>query len=343
VPQELIDTLAGAFLNSTSYRFLWALPSSQQKLLPKQLVAASNLRHDLLKQATERDTAQASMSEAIEEVSLSADGTTSAGAGGIPASSLDALAGAGSVLLVDWAPQVSILVHNATAVFFTHGGMNSMAEATYSRTPILCMGFFSDQPDNCMHAQDHGMGIAVAWQEAVKHPEALSASLHRLATEPAWKRSMQAAWAENVAAGGLARAVSVVEAAAYQPYGAHLRLIPYEDRGHDTFGAALWSLTLPLWLALAVVTLIMAPFSACAIACAGCMPCGEALVRFATRLFFMLVTAALVTSLDLGFTYSTTLIVAMHLARGHLAQMLIDGVSACCRCGGTGAGGARAA
>ncbi|WVW83986.1 hypothetical protein I302_106011 [Kwoniella bestiolae CBS 10118] len=45
--------------------------------------------------------------------------------------------GQGKGIYVDWAPQLSVLKHEATGWFLTHGGANSVIEAMRARTPML--------------------------------------------------------------------------------------------------------------------------------------------------------------------------------------------------------------
>jgi hypothetical protein len=70
------------------------------------------------------------------------------------------------------------------AAFFTHGGMNSVAEATFAHVPMLCMPFFSDQPDNCVHAEvsaasstGRGTALAVSPASSTGRGTALAVSL----------------------------------------------------------------------------------------------------------------------------------------------------------------------
>ena len=52
------------------------------------------------------------------------------------------------VRVVAWAPQNDIIADEAVVAFVTHGGANSLYEAAYHGTPIVCIPFFADQPDN---------------------------------------------------------------------------------------------------------------------------------------------------------------------------------------------------
>jgi hypothetical protein len=104
--------------------------------------------------------------------------------------------------------------------------MNGVAEGTYAHTPFLCMPLFSDQPDNCQHLQDRGMGRRLNRQEVspATVEEALTGLLRRRSDHD---RALNAAWRANLAAGGIPRAVQVVEGTAGLGYeGSRLPFVP---------------------------------------------------------------------------------------------------------------------
>ncbi|CAD5210530.1 unnamed protein product [Bursaphelenchus okinawaensis] len=53
-----------------------------------------------------------------------------------------------NVHIFSWLPQRDILLHPKTLIFITHGGMNSITEATYSGIPMICIPLFGDQARN---------------------------------------------------------------------------------------------------------------------------------------------------------------------------------------------------
>uniref|UniRef100_A0A7E4W7M9 glucuronosyltransferase n=1 Tax=Panagrellus redivivus TaxID=6233 RepID=A0A7E4W7M9_PANRE len=53
-----------------------------------------------------------------------------------------------NVFLSTWVPQKSILAHPKTIGFVTHGGMNSISEATHHGVPLIVIPLFGDQPRN---------------------------------------------------------------------------------------------------------------------------------------------------------------------------------------------------
>lgn len=135
LPPALIAALHEGMAASRRFRFLWVFPASQAGLLP-----------------------QGSRAAADTQAWLAAHGSDTRGSDDCRAEAAPPPPAAGSVLLSDWLPQVAALSHASVAAFLTHGGMNGVAEATFAHTPLLCMPFFSDQPDNCVHAEVGGRG-----------------------------------------------------------------------------------------------------------------------------------------------------------------------------------------
>ncbi|KAL3106224.1 hypothetical protein niasHT_016911 [Heterodera trifolii] len=62
----------------------------------------------------------------------------------------------GNIFLTPWAPQPAILADPRLKLFITHGGYNSLLEATRGGVPVLAMGFFADQHRNTRAAERNG-------------------------------------------------------------------------------------------------------------------------------------------------------------------------------------------
>ncbi|CAN8300240.1 unnamed protein product [Cochlearia groenlandica] len=60
-------------------------------------------------------------------------------------------------MVVPWAPQVALLKHEATGVFVTHCGWNSVLESVSGGVPMICRPFFGDQRLN-------GRAVEVVWK-----------------------------------------------------------------------------------------------------------------------------------------------------------------------------------
>ena len=203
LPLDWVARLARALALCPHARFVWSVPTAQQAQLPPAITAASRLAHCLYS-------------------------GSSSGGEGCGGSEAQATA-PGSVFLVPWVPQLAVLTHPAVAAFATHGGMNGIAEGLYARLPLLCIPLFADQPDNCAHAADKGYAAQLALEglEPGGFAEALGGLLAQ-DRQPQLRAALQDAWVRTVAAGGAARAVGIIEAAAALPYGAHLAEVPEE-------------------------------------------------------------------------------------------------------------------
>ncbi|CAH8320207.1 unnamed protein product [Eruca vesicaria subsp. sativa] len=60
-------------------------------------------------------------------------------------------------IVVPWVPQVELLKHEATGVFVTHCGWNSVLESVSGGVPMICRPFFGDQRLN-------GRAVEVVWE-----------------------------------------------------------------------------------------------------------------------------------------------------------------------------------
>ncbi|CAD5226165.1 unnamed protein product [Bursaphelenchus okinawaensis] len=60
-----------------------------------------------------------------------------------------------------WMPQREILKNSKTLAFITHGGMNSLTEATFTATPMISIPLFSDQKRNSAMIERKKMGITL--------------------------------------------------------------------------------------------------------------------------------------------------------------------------------------
>lgn len=63
--------------------------------------------------------------------------------------------------IVPFAPQRGVLAHPSTKLFLTHGGASSVQESIFHGTPMLCLGYFFDQPLNGLRIKEAGIGDAL--------------------------------------------------------------------------------------------------------------------------------------------------------------------------------------
>ncbi|KAL4857882.1 UDP-glucuronosyltransferase 3A2 [Chlorella vulgaris] len=80
-----------------------------------------------------------------------------------------------SVHIMPWVPQSDLLGHPQLKAMLTHGGANSLLEAAYTGTPLVCMPLAADQYDGCAKAAQGG------WGQVLKKAELRAATASLLA------------------------------------------------------------------------------------------------------------------------------------------------------------------
>ncbi|XP_031574553.1 UDP-glucuronosyltransferase 2C1-like [Actinia tenebrosa] len=66
-----------------------------------------------------------------------------------------------NVKIFSWIPQNDLLGHPRTKLFITHGGLNSVYEATFHGVPMVVIPFFADQFDNAANVRQAGFGETI--------------------------------------------------------------------------------------------------------------------------------------------------------------------------------------
>jgi MGT family glycosyltransferase len=66
-----------------------------------------------------------------------------------------------SIQIMHWIPQFSMLQHEATALFVTHGGGESSHEGILAGVPMIAIPILGDQPGNAARIQELGIGRAI--------------------------------------------------------------------------------------------------------------------------------------------------------------------------------------
>uniref|UniRef100_A0A914ZVY3 UDP-glucuronosyltransferase n=1 Tax=Parascaris univalens TaxID=6257 RepID=A0A914ZVY3_PARUN len=66
-----------------------------------------------------------------------------------------------NVHVFKWIDQVSILQHRSTKAFVTHAGLNSLIEAFFSATPVVCIPLFADQKYNTVMALRKNVAVYI--------------------------------------------------------------------------------------------------------------------------------------------------------------------------------------
>jgi len=78
----------------------------------------------------------------------------------------------------EWTPQVDLMNHEKLIGFVTHGGMNSLIEASNYGIPTICIPLFGDQTRNCRMTEERKLGINLPKTEMTK--EKITAALSEL-------------------------------------------------------------------------------------------------------------------------------------------------------------------
>jgi MGT family glycosyltransferase len=112
-----------------------------------------------------------------------------------------------NVLVRTSVPQIAVLEH--TEVFVTHVGANSMHEGLFYGVPLVCMPLFGDQPANAKRIVGAGAGVVLPPAEL--SAARLQAEITRVATDPSYAESAALIGRALRRAGGLDRAVEIVE------------------------------------------------------------------------------------------------------------------------------------
>lgn len=68
-----------------------------------------------------------------------------------------------NVMLTKWVPQQDLLSHPNLKVFVTHGGLLSLQEAIYHKTPIVGVPLGNDQIPNILRAEQKGYAVMLEW------------------------------------------------------------------------------------------------------------------------------------------------------------------------------------
>jgi len=96
-----------------------------------------------------------------------------------------------NVILKKWLPQQDLLAHPNLKVFVTHGGIFSLQEALFHKTPLVGIPLGTDQKSNMMRAQRHGYAVMLDWQ-SLNEPS-FTEAIDRVINDPTIMESMKRA------------------------------------------------------------------------------------------------------------------------------------------------------
>ena len=107
-------------------------------------------------------------------------------------------------------PQIAILGH--VDAFITHAGANSMHEGLFHGVPLVCVPLMGDQPQNARRVVANGAGVLLPREEL--SPRRILDEVERVLVDCSFAANAARIGQELQSAGGLARAVEVIEHAA---------------------------------------------------------------------------------------------------------------------------------
>ncbi|KAI6184797.1 Proliferating cell nuclear antigen [Aphelenchoides bicaudatus] len=86
--------------------------------------------------------------------------------------------------LHNWLPQTDILAQKKLIAFLSHGGMNSITEATYIGAPLICIPLFTDQPRNALMVKYRKTAIVISKHNITK--ESLVEAFQTMVTDKSY-------------------------------------------------------------------------------------------------------------------------------------------------------------
>ena len=124
-------------------------------------------------------------------------------------SALDAAHFAGTPIIVEFAPQLDLL--KRAAVCITHAGMNTVMESLSCGVPMVTVPITNDQPAIAARVRRSGVGEVIL--PRYTHASRLRGAVQRVLELPTYRERAQQLQISIESAGGVDRAVDIVEAA----------------------------------------------------------------------------------------------------------------------------------
>ncbi|CAD5232606.1 unnamed protein product [Bursaphelenchus xylophilus] len=94
-----------------------------------------------------------------------------------------------NVYTSSWVPQTAVLAHPRTKLFITHGGYNSIMEASQFSVPLLLIGMFGDQPRNSKLVERNGWGLSLDKTSLLYGTDEFEAKMMQLLTHKTYKQN----------------------------------------------------------------------------------------------------------------------------------------------------------
>ena len=93
-----------------------------------------------------------------------------------------------NVKLTKWVPQQDLLAHPNLKVFVTHGGLLSLQEAIYHKTPLVGVPLGNDQVPNMLRAEQKGYAVILDWPDFTA--DRLYNAIEKAVNDPEIKENM---------------------------------------------------------------------------------------------------------------------------------------------------------
>ncbi|CAD5224033.1 unnamed protein product [Bursaphelenchus okinawaensis] len=88
-----------------------------------------------------------------------------------------------------WVPQTGVLAHDRLKLFITHGGYNSIMEASRYSVPLLLIGMFGDQPRNSKLVERNGWGLSLDKTSLLYGSQEFEEKMKELLTNKKYKQT----------------------------------------------------------------------------------------------------------------------------------------------------------
>jgi len=147
-----------------------------------------------------------SMLRALAEALATEAGTVVLATGDVSPADLGELPA--NVIAQPFVPQPEVLAR--TAVFVTHGGMNSVNEALHAGVPMLVIPQGADQPAVARRVVEVGAGLSIRSEDS--NPATIRTHVRRLLHDSRFRAAAQRLQRAQRAAGGAPRAADEIEA-----------------------------------------------------------------------------------------------------------------------------------
>jgi glucuronosyltransferase len=94
-----------------------------------------------------------------------------------------------NLMASNWLPQYQILGHPKIRAFISHGGLNSLTEATCNGVPVIIVPLFADQDFNGFRVEAQEIGMRVEVRDLTSR--AMQNAVHQILTDSKFSKNMK--------------------------------------------------------------------------------------------------------------------------------------------------------